>query len=87
MIHLFYFDFLTMNSYNDWYEIAETMDDKYDTFETIIIPNISNLLDEEYDITEMKKKINDYCVDDHYNMDFKEFCKNCILHEPYCVCT
>ena len=87
MINLLYLNFQqTMNCYNDWYEISKNMDDEYDTFQNIIIPNIYNLLDEEYDIIEMKKNIDDYCVDDYYNMDFKDFCRNCVLHEPQCVC-
>ena len=72
--------------YNDWYEISKTMDDEYDTFQTIIFPNISSLLNEKYDMLEMKKNIDDYCVDDHYNMKFNNFCKNCLLDEPQCVC-
>lgn len=87
MINLLYLNFQqTMNCYNNWYEISQTMDDEYDTFKNIIIPNISKLLDEEYDIIETQKKISDYCVDDYYNMNFKNFCKNCVLHEPLCVC-
>ena len=75
-----------MLSYNDWYETAKNMDDMYDTLEKIVLPNISNILDEDYDYIEMKKNINNYCIDDHYNMKFLKFCKNCYIHEPVCVC-
>lgn len=59
-----------MHYYNDWYEISKTMDDEYDTFQNIIIPSISNLLDEKYDIILIKENISNYCVDDYYNMNF-----------------
>lgn len=72
--------------YNDWYETSKTMDDMYDTFEKIILPNISNILDTDYEYHKMKKNINDYCIDDHYNMEFRNLCKNCLIHEPQCVC-
>tara|TARA_B110001450_G_scaffold100641_1_gene95343 strand:+ start:845 stop:1072 length:228 start_codon:yes stop_codon:yes gene_type:complete len=72
--------------YNNWYETAETMDDMYDTLQEIVLPNISNILDEDYDYVEMKKNINDYCIDEHYNMVFTNFCKNCFIHEPQCIC-
>ena len=78
--------YTTMLSYNDWYETAKNMDDMYDTLEKIVLPNISNILEENYDYIEMKKNINNYCIDDHYNMEFRNFCKNCFIHEPQCVC-
>lgn len=80
------YNYTTMLSYNDWYETAKNMDDMYDTLEKIVLPNISNILDEDYDYIEMKKNINNYCIDDHYNMKFLKFCKNCYIHEPVCVC-
>jgi len=75
-----------MLSYNDWYETAETMDDMYDTLQKIVLPNISNILDEDYDYIKMKKNMDDYCIDDHYNMEFRNFCKNCFIREPRCIC-
>ena len=86
IIYIEVYNYTTMLSYNDWYETAKNMDDMYDTLEKIVLPNISNILDEDYDYIEMKKNINNYCIDDHYNMKFLKFCKNCYIHEPVCVC-
>lgn len=72
--------------YNNWYDICETMDDKYDTLKSIVIPNISSILDDEYNIIEIINSINDYCEDEHYNMKFIDFCKICYIHEPQCIC-
>ena len=75
-----------MTCYNNWANNSETIDDKYDTFENIIFPNISNILDDKLNKIEIKKSIDDYCIDDYLNMNFHDFCNNCYLHEPKCVC-
>lgn len=74
---------------NNWSDIAENMDDTYDTFEEIIIPNIYNIFEEEFyydEVINIKKNIDNYCIDEYYNMEFKNVCDECFLHEPQCVC-
>tara|TARA_B100000795_G_scaffold269109_1_gene257572 strand:- start:705 stop:902 length:198 start_codon:yes stop_codon:yes gene_type:complete len=56
-------------TYN-WADINETMDEDYDTL-NIILPNISDIIDEELDVTKIKKQFDVYC-NDHLNMDFSE---------------
>jgi hypothetical protein len=75
-----------MNCYNDWYETAATMDDEYDTMKHIILPIITDILEEDISYIDVSNNMKHYCVDDHYNMVFKDFCKNCVFHEPQCIC-
>jgi|DEB0MinimDraft_6_1074348.scaffolds.fasta_scaffold180841_2 hypothetical protein len=78
-----------MICYNNWCNISETMDDNYDTFNEIIMPSISNILDDKFydeEVYYIKKNIDNYCIDEYLNMEFKEICKECFLHEPHCVC-
>ena len=73
-------------SYINWYETVVTMEDEYDTMKQTILPMISYLLEEDIKYFNVSNNIEHYCVDDHYNMVFKDFCNNCVLHEPCCVC-
>jgi len=78
-----------MICYNDWCNISETMDDNFDTFDEIIMPSISSILDDKFndeEVYNIKKNIDNYCIDEYLNMKFNEICRECFLHEPQCVC-